>query len=89
MPPIREDAVKNQIKPAMEAQMVAYSILDKEKLGLKTEEVNKKIDETVKSINNSQITADTVKSYYGEYYFEYLTVSEKAADYLYKNAKIS
>ena len=86
---VTERAVKNQIKPAMEAQMVAYSILDKEKLGLKTEEVNKKIDETVKSINNSQITADTVKSYYGEYYFEYLTVSEKAADYLYKKAKIS
>lgn len=85
----REDAVKNQIKPAMEAQMVAYSILDKEKLGLKAEEVNKKVDETVKSINNSQVTADTVKNYYGEYYFEYLTVSEKAADCLYKNAEIS
>lgn len=85
----REDTVKEQIKPAMEAQMVAYSILDKENLGLKTEEINKKIDETVKSINNSQVTADTVKNYYGEYYFEYLAVSEKAADYLYKNAKIS
>lgn len=85
----KQDAIKNQIKPAMEAQMVAYSILDKEKLGLKSEEVNKRIDETVKSINNSQVTADTVKNYYGEYYFEYLTVSEKAADYLYKNAKIS
>lgn len=85
----KQDAIKNQIKPEMEAQMVAYSILDKEKLGLKSEEVNKKIDETVKSINNSQVTADTVKNYYGEYYFEYLTVSEKAADYLYKNAEIS
>ena len=85
----KQDAIKNQIKPAMEAQMVAYSILDKEKLGLKSEEGNKKIDETVKSINNSQVTADTVKNYYGEYYFEYLTVSEKAADYLYKNAEIS
>lgn len=85
----KQDAIKNQIKPAMEAQMVAYSILDKEKLGLKSEEVNKKIDETVKSINNSQVTADTVKNYYGKYYFEYLTVSEKAADYLYKNAEIS
>lgn len=85
----KQDAIKNQIKPAMEAQMVAYSILDKEKLGLKSEEVNKKIDETVKSINNSQVTTDTVKNYYGEYYFEYLTVSEKAADYLYKNAEIS
>lgn len=85
----KQNAIKNQIKPAMEAQMVAYSILDKEKLGLKSEEVNKKIDETVKSINNSQVTTDTVKNYYGEYYFEYLTVSEKAADYLYKNAEIS
>ena len=59
------------------------------KLGLKDEEVSKKIDETVKSINNSQVSADTVKSYYGEYYFEYMTVSEKVADFLYKNAKIS
>ena len=85
----KEDLVKNQIKPAMDEQMVAYSILDNEKLGLKDEEVSKKIDETVKSINNSQVTAETVKSYYGEYYFEYMTVSEKVADYLYKNAKIS
>ena len=85
----KEDLVKNQIKPAMDEQMVAYSILDNEKLGLKDEEVNKKIDETVKSINNSQVTAETVKSYYGEYYFEYMTVSEKVADYLYENAKIS
>lgn len=85
----KEDLVKNQIKPAMDEQMVAYSILDNEKLGLKDEEINKKIDETVKSINNSQVTAETVKSYYGEYYFEYMTVSEKVSDYLYKNAKIS
>ena len=85
----KEDLVKNQIKPAMDEQMVAYSILDNEKLGLKDEEINKKIDETVKSINNSQVTAETVKNYYGEYYFEYMTVSEKVSDYLYKNAKIS
>lgn len=85
----KENLVKNQIKPAMDEQMVAYSILDNEKLGLKDEEINKKIDETVKSINNSQVTAETVKNYYGEYYFEYMTVSEKVADYLYKNAKIS
>lgn len=85
----KEDLVKNQIKPAMDEQMVAYSILDNEKLGLKDEEINKKIDETVKSINNSQVTAETVKNYYGEYYFEYMTVNEKVADYLYKNAKIS
>lgn len=85
----KEDLVKNQIKPAMDEQMVAYSILDNEKLGLKDEEINKKIDETVKSINNSQVTAETVKNYYGEYYFEYMTVSEKVADFLYKNAKIS
>ena len=85
----KEDLVKNQIKPAMDEQMVAYSILDNEKLGLKDEEINKKIDETVKSINNSQVTAETVKSYYGEYYFEYMAVSEKVSDYLYKNAKIS
>lgn len=85
----KEDLVKNQIKPAMDEQMVAYSILDNEKLGLKDEEINKKIDETVKSINNSQVSAETVKNYYGEYYFEYMTVSEKVSDYLYKNAKIS
>ena len=85
----KEDMVTNKIKPAMDEQMVAYSILDNEKLGLKDEEVSKKIDKTVKSINNSQVSADTVKSYYGEYYFEYMTVSEKVADFLYKNAKIS
>ena len=64
-------------------------VLDKEKLGLNKDDVTKKLNETVKNYNSSSVTADVLKKYYGDYYFEYLVVNEKATDYLYKNAEIS
>lgn len=78
-----------QIKPIMEEQMVLYAVLDKEKLSLSDDDVKAKLDEQVANYNSTSITADTLKEFYGEYYFEYLAVNEKALDFLYKNADIS
>lgn len=76
-----------QIKPMMEEQMVLYAVLDKEKLGLTDKEVQAQLDETVK--NYSGADEEKIKQFYGDYYFEYLAVNEKALDFLYKNADIS
>ncbi len=76
-----------QIKPLMEEQMVLYAVLDKEKLDLTDEEIQAQLDEVVKSYDG--VTADTLKEYYGDFYFEYLAVNEMALDFLYKNADIS
>ncbi len=76
-----------QIKPMMEEQMVLYAVLDNEKLGLTDKEVQAQLDETVK--NYSGADEEKIKQFYGDYYFEYLAVNEKALDFLYKNADIS
>ena len=67
--------------------MVLYAVLDKEKLGLTDKEVQAQLDETVK--NYSGADEEKIKQFYGDYYFEYLAVNEKALDFLYKNADIS
>ena len=71
----------------MDEQMVLYALLDKEKLGVTDEEVQAQLDETVKGY--SGVSEDEIKEFYGDFYFEYLAVNEKALDYLYKNADIS
>ena len=67
--------------------MVLYAVLDKEKLGVTDEEIQAQLDETVKGY--SGVSENEIKEFYGDFYFEYLAVNEKALDYLYKNADIS
>lgn len=83
-----EAIIKEQIHPMMETYMIIYAILDKKNIKLEQKEVTQKLNETVKEINNPQITADYLKEYYGDYYFETVVVNEKVLDFLYKNAKI-
>lgn len=85
----KKSIVDEQIKPTMKQQMVLYSVLDKEKLSVTEKEITEKLNKTVKDYNNPNITADMIKDYYGDFYFEYLVVNEKALDFIYKNAKIS
>lgn len=85
----KESAVEDQIKPLMDEQMVLYALLDNEKIEITDEEVQKELDEAVKSYNSSNVTAETLNDFYGDYYFEYIAVREKAVDFLYDNAKIS
>ena len=84
----KDNAVSNQIKPLMDTQLIMYAILDATDNKVTSEDVDKKISDTVNSYNSSGITADTLENYYGRYYFEYLTVDEMVTDYLYKNAVI-
>ena len=84
----KDNAVSNQIKPLMDTQLVMYAVLDATDNKVTSEDVDKKISDTVNSYNSSGITADTLENYYGRYYFEYLTVDEMVTDYLYKNAVI-
>lgn len=83
-----EEIIKEQIHPMMETYMILYAILDKENIKFEQKEVTQKLNQTVKEINNPQITADYLNEYYGEYYFEGVVVNDKVLDFLYKNAKI-
>lgn len=85
----KESIVSEQVKPAMDQNMVLYAILDQEKMTVTKDEINKEIDKMVKEYNSSEIDAEKIKEYYGEYSFENQIVSEKVLDLLYKNAKIS
>lgn len=84
----KKEIVKDQIKPTMDSQLVLYAILDKEKLTVSEKDINAQVNEIVKSIGNVSVTADTVKDFYGDYYFEYNAVSDKVLDFVYDNAKI-
>lgn len=83
-----DEIIKDQIHPMLETYMVLYAILDAENMKVEQKEVTQKLNQTVKEINNSQITADYLNEFYGEYYFESLAVNDKILDYLYDNAKI-
>lgn len=85
----KETLNEQQVKPMMEQQMALYFILDNENLEVTKDEVEANIKEAVANVNNSQVDAEYLKEYFGEYYFENTIVSEKVMDYLYKNAKIS
>lgn len=85
----KKSIIDEQIKSVMEEQMVLYAILDKEKIKVTDEDITEQLGETVKSYNSADVTADKLNDFYGEYYFEYMAVSEKAMDFIYQNAKIS
>lgn len=77
-----------QVYPLMNEQMVLYAILDKEKEEVTTEDVDNRIKEMIKEIGESEVTADQLKEYYGEYYFENMVVSEKVSKIIKGYAKI-
>ncbi|MBE6732728.1 MAG: hypothetical protein E7561_01875 [Ruminococcaceae bacterium] len=82
----KKQVLENSTYPNSKAQMVLYYIFDKEGMSVTKDEINAKIKEIVEK--NEGATTDTVKEYYGEYYFEYLVVSEKVSDFLCENAKV-
>ena len=74
------------LQASSKQQMVLYYIFDKEKMSFTEDEKNAKINEIVEA--NEGVTVETVKQYYGDYYFEYMVISDKVVDFLYENAKI-
>lgn len=83
----KKDLVDSNIKPMMDEQMLLYAVLDDAGLSVNNNDVNAKAEEIAKEIGEG-VTAEKVKEYYGNYYLEALVVSDKALDYMYKNAKI-
>lgn len=86
---IKETLISNYVEPMMQEQMMFYAIFDKEKMTATDKEIEDKTKEIVASYNSDKITAETIKEYYGEYYFEYSVISEKVIEFLYESAKIS
>ena len=83
----KEDIITNSIKPTMDTQLLLYSVLDDMKLEVTKNEINEEAQEIAKDYGNGA-TVDKVKEVYGEYYLEYLVVSEKVLQNMYDNAKI-
>ena len=88
MESLKETAITEQIKPTMDAQMPIYTVIDKENIELTSEDVENRINEIVKQYGSDQVTAQDLKDYYGEYYFENLVATEKVLEIIRENAKI-
>lgn len=84
-----ENLISQEIKPMMKSQMAIYLVFDKENLSFEQKEIDDKVNEIVKQIGSDQVTAQEVKDYYGEYYFENLIINEKVTEYLLGKIKIS
>ncbi len=86
---IEETTNTNYVEPMMDEQMICYAILDKEGLVVTKEDIDKRTKALIANISDGSLTEADIKEYYGDYYFEYMTISEKVMDFLYENAKIS
>lgn len=79
---------EEQVYPLMDQIMPMYAILDNEHIEITSDDINAKIDELVSQYDSGSVTADVLKEFYGEYYFENLVASEKAVEIVKNNAKI-
>ena len=86
---LMESIGTEQVKPMMDSQMAIYAVFDKENLSFTQKEVDDQVNKIVKEIGNSSVTAKEVREYYGDYYFEDLTINAKVTELLLKTAKIS
>ncbi len=84
----KDEFIKEQIKPMMDAQMIIYAIADKEGFEATKEEMEMEAKDIAKSIGNAEVTVDQVKEYYGDYYFEEMVITDKVTKFLYDNAEI-
>ncbi|MBR4973666.1 MAG: FKBP-type peptidyl-prolyl cis-trans isomerase [Clostridia bacterium] len=84
-----KNLVSEQIIPKMESNMPLYALIDKEGITVTGKEVTDRINKIVESYNDPNVTADDLKEYYGEYYFEEMIVKEKAVEFIRENAEIS
>ncbi len=84
----KEYMVEQQIKNTMASQMVLYAILDKEKIKVEKSDIDAALKAEIAAIGNSSVTEETVKEFYGDYYFESAAVSDKVTEFLYNNAAV-
>lgn len=88
MEAFKETALNEQIIPTMDSQMPVYALLDAEDIKIVQKDIDTRVNAIVKDYGSSEITAKDLKDYYGEYYFENLIATEKAIDFMVKNATI-
>lgn len=78
-----------QVYPLMSEQMPLYAILDEEKVEVTTAEIDGAAKDMIEEYgDDSGITVEQLREYYGDYYFENILVSEKAIEILKKYADI-
>lgn len=85
---LKENVLTEQINPTMDTQMPIYTLLDKENIEITGKDVENRINEIVEQYGSDQVTAQDLKDYYGEYYFENLIATEKALEIIRENAII-
>jgi len=85
----KNSVIDEQIKIMMDSQMIMYSIIDAEKISIDEKDIDTQVKAELEKIGDSSVTEQTVKDYYGDYYFEDLAVTEKAIKFITDNAKIS
>lgn len=82
----RAQMASEVLKPMMDEQLGVYALLDSEGIALTSKDTEAQLNKLKEEYDD--VTEEELKKFYGDYYFEALAASEKAADYLYKNSKI-
>ena len=78
-----------QVYPLMNDNMPLYAILDEEKVEVTTAQIADAVKDMLEDYGeDSGITEEQLREYYGDYYFENILVSEKAVEILKKYAEI-
>lgn len=83
----RSQLAANVLKPMMDEQLAAYALIDGENIPLTAEDTKVQLEKLCRQYGDD-VSEDEIKEYFGNYYFEALAANDKAADYLYENAKI-
>ena len=83
-----KSVLENEVYPLMDEVMPLYAILDKENIEITKEDVDKKLDEIVEMQGSTSVTADQLKDYYGEFYFESMVARDLALKAVKEQIKI-
>lgn len=83
-----KSVLENEVYSLMDEVMPLYAILDKEKIKITKADVDKKIDEIVAMQGSSSVTAQQLKDYYGEFYFESMVARDLALKTVKEKVKI-
>ena len=83
-----KSVLENEVYPLMDEVMPLYAILDKEKIKITKADVDKKLDEIVAMQGSTSVTADQLKDYYGEFYFESMVARDLALKTVKEKVKI-
>ena len=85
----KKEAMESQVEPQMDIQMLIYALCDKEGITVTEQDKNAQLNEILNAYKSMGVTKEQVLEVYGEYYFEFAAMHEKALDFLYSSAKIS